>query len=578
MTCSLRHLLTAGLLSAACSAALAQPGQGNPPPLRPLDEATAPDENPITEDKRVLGKILFWDEQLSSDNTVACGTCHRPAAGGADPRPALNPGFDAIFGTADDIVGSMGIRARDENGRQLNDPLFGHGPQVTGRAAPSFFTSMFADSNFWDGRAEDQFVDPLNESTIVIAQGGALESQAIGPILSSVEMAQANRTWQDVIAKLEQAPPLSLATDIPADMLDALQGGTTYPELFAAAFSDSEITPSRIAMAIATYERTLVPNQTPWDAYIDGNGTAMTAAQIEGWQLFDQSECRDCHVPPLFSDNNFHNIGLRPAVEDLGQSAITDRNNDRGKFKTPSLRNVGSKTALMHLGWISDVSDSFDFYNAGTNNTGHTQFTQEQSNIPNSNLDIDELDVFGDDPIQRNKIIDFIVNGLSDPRAEQEIFPFDRPTLASETNTEIAPTYIAGTRTDALATTALFRGSVIGDSGLPESQFSVTEIISINVRIEPDPNDLGQEAQLYCVIAYEGNYYALTSGSTFELWNGEAESLQSMETVDSLGGIENISVVSGLSQLPGTFDIFAGYMLNDAVLRFNSSPIHFSVN
>ncbi|PCI76408.1 MAG: hypothetical protein COB20_10545 [SAR86 cluster bacterium] len=80
------------LLLAFSSIAFAQgggPGGGGPDGgnndgqnLQPLGDAPAPDENPITESKRVLGKILFWDEQLSSDDTVAYGTCHKPAAGG----------------------------------------------------------------------------------------------------------------------------------------------------------------------------------------------------------------------------------------------------------------------------------------------------------------------------------------------------------------------------------------------------------------------------------------------------------------------------------------------------------------
>ena len=71
-----------------------------------LPEVPIPVENPITEAKRVLGKILFWEEQLSSDNTVACGTCHIPSVGGADPRQFSHPGPDQIFGTNDDIIGS----------------------------------------------------------------------------------------------------------------------------------------------------------------------------------------------------------------------------------------------------------------------------------------------------------------------------------------------------------------------------------------------------------------------------------------------------------------------------------------
>lgn len=548
--------------------------------LQPLGNAPTPNENPITEPKRVLGKILFWDEQLSSDNTVACGTCHKPAAGGADSRLAINPGFDQIFGSADDIVGSPGIRALDENGLQLNDPIFGHDPQVTNRATPSFFTSMFADSNFWDGRATDEFVDPLNPNNTIIEEGGALESQAIGPILSTVEMAQQGRNWSDVVNKLEQVTPLLLAENIPADMVDALQGGSNYPQLFSAAFGDSEITPVRIAMAIATYERTLVPNETPWDLYIAGDNNAMTSDQIEGWELFDDTPCANCHRPPLFSDNNFRNIGLRPANEDLGQFEVTGQNNDRGDFKTPSLRNVGLRSALMHVGWVSDVSDAMDFYNAGTNNTGHVQFTQDQSGIPDTGVDIDELDVFGDDPVRRGQIIEFLVNGLTDPRAASETFPFDRPTLASETDTSSfsTNTNIAGLSSTGAATAARFSGSIVSiDGSNNSSTFSPSEVLAVTARIEVDPANVGESGNIYCVIVYQGVYYAMNASGGYQAWDGNTASLPATATT-TLGSIENISIAEQLTQTSGEFEIYIGYDTNDGVLRYNSVPILFNVN
>lgn len=548
--------------------------------LQPLGDAPVPEENPLSESKRVLGKILFWDEQLSSDDTVACGTCHKPAAGGADTRLAINPGFDQIFGSADDIVGSPGIRSLDENGLQLNDPMFGHDPQVTGRATPSFFTSMFADSNFWDGRATDEFVDPLNPNNIIIQEGGSLESQAIGPILNTVEMAQQGRDWNDVIGKLEQAAPLSLASNIPADMADALQGGTSYPQLFAAAFGDGEITPARIAMAIATYERTLVPNETPWDLYIAGDNNAMSSDQIEGWELFNDTPCANCHEPPLFSDNNFRNIGLRPSSEDSGQQGVTGQNNDRGDFKTPSLRNVGLRSALMHVGWITDVSDAIDFYNAGTNNTGHVQFTQGQSGIPGSGTDIDELDVFGNDPVRRGQIIEFLKNGLTDPRAASESFPFDRPTLASETDSSALSinSDIAGLSSSGAATLAKFSGSVVNaDGGSSDTFFSSSDVLAITARIDVDPADVGSSGNIYCVIVYQGAYYALNANGSYQAWNGDPGALPAMEAT-SLGSIENISVANQLTQATGEFAIYLAYDTNDGVLRYNSAPIQFSVN
>ncbi|MEM1422513.1 MAG: cytochrome-c peroxidase, partial [Planctomycetota bacterium] len=115
-----------------------------------------PLENPITEPKRVLGKILFWDEQLSSDNTTACGTCHVPGAGGIDLVQGRHPGPDGILGTNDDIGGANGVVRSDAFDEYAPDPTFGFGVQVTGRASMPNFNMGFANELFWDGRASDR--------------------------------------------------------------------------------------------------------------------------------------------------------------------------------------------------------------------------------------------------------------------------------------------------------------------------------------------------------------------------------------------------------------------------------------
>lgn len=84
-----------------------------------LNPPTAPAGNPVTAAKAYLGKALFWDEQLSSTWTVSCGTCHRPSAGGTDPRTGANtrnPGFDNQFNTADDVFGSPGVVQNNQDG------------------------------------------------------------------------------------------------------------------------------------------------------------------------------------------------------------------------------------------------------------------------------------------------------------------------------------------------------------------------------------------------------------------------------------------------------------------------------
>ncbi len=406
--------------------------------ITPLPPVPVPPENPVTEAKRILGKILFWDEQLSSNDTVACGTCHIPSAGGTDPRPGSHPGADGVFNTVDDVVGSPGIVSLSSPTTPVNDPVFGFFPQVTSRAAPTTIGAMYTPDHFWDGRATSQFIDPEDGTTVIIASGGALESQAVVPILSSVEMAHAGRTWTDVKNKLATVVPLALATtNVPSDMSAALAVNADYPSLFNAAFGDSAITAARIGMAIATYERTLLPDQSPWDLYIAGDANALSAQQLAGWNALDSTgggqRCLSCHTPPTFSDDAFYNIGLRPASEDIGREAVTGNPTDTGRFKTPTLRNSGLRKHLMHVGWITDNADAIDFYNAGTADitTIHTQFTADQSALPNGDA-YSTAALTPTDEANQNDVAEFLANGLTDPRVAAETFPFDRPTLRSE--------------------------------------------------------------------------------------------------------------------------------------------------
>ncbi len=379
-------------------------------PLPPV-----PVENPITQPKRVLGKILFWEEQLSSDNTVACGTCHSQGHASSDRRLAVHPGLDETFATPDDILGSFGVVRQDAIGNPIADPLFGFDVQVTGRSAQPVSSGLWSPLGFWDGRADSEFINPQTGAVSIVA-GGALESQAVGPILSDVEMAHEGRTWPEVITKLETADPMLYGTYLPPDMQAAIAADPTYPDLFAAAFGDPAITAERIAYAIATYERTLVPNQTPFDL-----GT-LTPQQQQGLNVFlsTGSRCFVCHTPPFFTDNSFRNIGLRPIPEDPGRIAITGVAADAGRFKVPGLRNVGLKRFYMHNGVQTSLEEVIDFY-LGVN--GQVQFPANQDGL---------IPGIAFPPGARIDLIEFLRNGLTDPRTETESFPFDRPILYSD--------------------------------------------------------------------------------------------------------------------------------------------------
>lgn len=406
-------VLHATLLVVAAAPGAAR-AQALPPALPPVP---VPAENPVTEPKRILGKILFWDEQLSSDHSVACGTCHLPEFGGGDPRPGAHPGADGSFGNADDVVGSPGVRRASALNVHTADPVFGTGLQVTGRHAPSFFGALFDVDTFWDGRARSAFADPQTGAP-AIASGGALESQAVGPILSDVEMAHEDRSWDGVVAGLRVAVPLAMATDLPPDVAAALASGPSYPALFAAAFGDEAITASRIAFAIATYERTLVPDETPYDRFAAGDVAALTPAQRAGLAFLNGPACGPCHPAPNFSNGTFRNIGLRPPDEDLGRAIVTGLDADRGRFKVPALRNVGLKTHFMHDGRLTSLEQVLDFYQAIN---GQVHFPENQDPLVAGGIPIA--------PLTRVQLLDFLRNGLTDPRVANGTAPFDRPTL-----------------------------------------------------------------------------------------------------------------------------------------------------
>lgn len=404
----LKRLILA--LGAACLSApvFAQPLPANPP---------APPENPITEAKRVLGKMLFWDEQLSADNTMSCGTCHQMRQSGSDPRRARQSGPDGILNNADDVIASPGVIRSDILRDYLRDLKFGTAPQITGRTAMPVINAAFAPELFWDGRAGGAFRDP-DTNVLLIATGGALENQVLGPPMSSVEMGHDQINWTMAISKLSKARPMALATGLPTDVATALSGVTNYGQLFANAFGDPTISAARIAMAIATYERTLVANQTPFDL-----GT-LTPNQQQGLQRLTVNNCTACHGVPLFTGNGFRNIGIRPPTEDPGRQAITLVATDLGRMKVPSLRNAGLKNNFMHNGVFTTLGQVFGFYDRGPG--APQQFQQNLDPIfnPPGNVRMP--------PPDGALVADLITNGLVDPRVRNATFPFDQPTLASQ--------------------------------------------------------------------------------------------------------------------------------------------------
>lgn len=211
---------------------------------------------------------------------------------------------------------------------------FGHGGEL-GRWAPSWDNSAYYTSLFWDGRAAS-----LEEQT------GALPGH-MGPITAPGEM---GGNMNEVIAKLNAIP--------------------AYKQQFNKAFG-SDATPEAVAKAIATFERTLVAHQSPFQRYVSGDSKAINASAKRGFELFrSKAMCTTCHTPPLLTDNAFHNIGVPqagPLAEDAGRMEVTKDAADKGKFKTPSLYNSASFAFFMHNGAFSKMSQVIEHYNQGGN-------------------------------------------------------------------------------------------------------------------------------------------------------------------------------------------------------------------
>jgi cytochrome c peroxidase len=214
----------------------------------------------------------------------------------------------------------------------------GVGGKAGTRNAPSVVNSAYTPIQFWDGRA------------------ASLEEQAGGPMSNAAEM---NQSHEVSISKLQTEP--------------------TYQTDFERAFGPGPITIGKIKQALASFERTLVSGNSPFDRYrYGGDQTALSAAAIRGLALFldeKKGNCASCHTIgakyALFTDGKFHNIGVGVGDEgkltDLGRYGETKLEIEKGAFKTPTLRNIAKSAPYMHDGSLKTLSDVVDYYSGGGN-------------------------------------------------------------------------------------------------------------------------------------------------------------------------------------------------------------------
>jgi cytochrome c peroxidase len=296
-----------------------------------LPPVPQPENNPATAEKVHLGRKLFYDRRLSLNNTFSCAMCHVP-----------EQGF-----TSNEMATAVGIEGRSVR-----------------RNAPTLYNVAYLQSLFHDGR----------ETT--------LEQQIWGPLLAHNEMGN---------------PSIGV-------VLETIRANKDYAGLFEQAFGRGP-SMETVGMAIASYERTLNAADAPFDRWYYGKDkNAISATAQRGFKLFNgKAGCAVCHTVndkfALFTDQQLHNTGVGyaesmgkslakkslqvapgvfvevdnaviasvsgPKDNDLGRYEITQRPEDRWKYKTPSLRNIALTAPYMHNGVFTTLKQVAEFYNRG---------------------------------------------------------------------------------------------------------------------------------------------------------------------------------------------------------------------
>jgi cytochrome c peroxidase len=214
----------------------------------------------------------------------------------------------------------------------------GAGGQLGVRNALTILNAAYYPVDFWDGRAVN------------------LEDQSGMPMANPIEM---NQPHEVSVSKLNAIPE--------------------YREEFEKAFGPGPVTLDKVEKAIASFERTLLSGNSPFDRYFYGKDkTAMSPAAIRGLEVFrdkNRGNCATCHTIgdqyALFADGKFHNIGIgvddNGQIQDLGRYVVTKRDADKGSFRTPTLRNVAKTAPYMHDGSEKTLKDVVDYYVGGGN-------------------------------------------------------------------------------------------------------------------------------------------------------------------------------------------------------------------
>lgn len=264
-----------------------------------------PEDNPMTKEGVHLGRLLFYEELLSGDNTMSCAACHSPDHSFTDPNQ-FSKGIDGIQGSRNSMA------------------LINMGWQ-------KFF--------FWDGRVK------------------TLEEQILQPIPNPIEM---HESWGHALQELKEDasyPGLffkafgeegiskeKVAKAIAQFIRTMISGSSKYDVMYKYAYS----------LPLSASEQAKLQTVTPqeWAGY-------------DLFQSLNGADCFHCHNGPMMRVEKFSNNGLDASFSDLGYGAVSGNPNDNGKFKVPSLRNIALTAPYMHDGRFATLDEVINHYSTG---------------------------------------------------------------------------------------------------------------------------------------------------------------------------------------------------------------------
>jgi cytochrome c peroxidase len=255
---------------------------------RPV-EIPFPDDNPYSDAKSRLGRMLFFDPVFSDTQSRSCATCHNPGLSWGDGLP-------------------RGIGAKHE---------------VLPLRTPTLLNVAWVPRLGWDGHFRD------------------LEAVAFGPITASNNM--------------------NVSDKVLIERLSAIPG---YVSAFDTVFGKGPITQRKIELALATFERSIVSGEAPFDRWIKGDENEISESAKRGFDLFNgKAHCASCHSGWAFTDSSFHDIGTATG-DDLGRGHMFPTSVKlRYAFKTPTLRDVARRAPYMHDGSVPTLAAVVDLYN-----------------------------------------------------------------------------------------------------------------------------------------------------------------------------------------------------------------------